>query len=171
MFSYLLSTLIFIIYLTIKFLISDNQHIRLEKYNNENIPFKGSQFSAGWDIFSTESKTILSGKRSLISTGLFLKSLPDSLYLRVAPRSSLACKGIDIGAGVVDSDYRGEIKVLVINNSDNEFTIENNMRIAQLIPEKISLIDLYVIQRDTDILTKCSYQDSIRGMGGFGSSN
>ena len=76
-----------------------------------NIPFKSSSSSAGWDIYSNETGEIQPWARQLISTGLSLDVCPSNCYIRVAPRSGLACRGIDIGAGVIDSDYRGEIKV------------------------------------------------------------
>jgi dUTP pyrophosphatase len=73
----------------------------------------------------------------------------------------LAVKGIDIGAGVVDSSYRGEIKVLVINNSGSDFMIESGSKIAQLILERCSDSQIEVV----DILSETE-----RGYGGFGST-
>ena len=128
-------------------------------------PKKGSLYSAGWDLYSNQTLKIQPGQRQLVSSGWRLHSLSNGYYLRVAPRSGLACKGIDIGAGVVDADYRGEIKVLVINNSDKVFDVDQTIRIAQIIPERCGNLKLLV---DDD--TTPSVIREIRGGGGFGST-
>src|SRR3954449_10461692 len=88
--------------------------------------------------------------------------VPGGHYLRIAPRSGLSKKGLDIGAGVIDPDYRGEIKALVINNSANDITIEKHDRIAQAILEKATV----PIIEETEELGNTE-----RGEGGFGSTN
>ena len=65
----------------------------------------------------------------MVSTCISLKP-PEGCYTRIAPRSGLSVKGIDIGAGVIDPDYRGELKVLMINNSGSVFPVEKGTRIA-----------------------------------------
>lgn len=131
------------------------------------LPIKGTENSAGFDIYCAETMTIPAGGRSLVSTGLKLEECPSDIYLRVAPRSGKACKGFDVGAGVVDSDYRGEVKVLYINTTDSDVEVEEGERFAQLIPT--------MIRQDV----RCSWkgQESIesfiskeRGEGGFGST-
>lgn len=88
--------------------------------------------------------------------------LPLGTYGRIAPRSGLAAKHfIDIGAGVIDSDYRGEVKVLMFNFSEEEFKVSVGDRIAQLIVEKYTRTE---IEEVTDLT------DSERGAGGFGST-
>src|SRR5437660_12594063 len=78
-------------------------------------------------------------KRRPVQTGIAI-SLPGNTYARIAPRSGLAAKyEIDIGAGVIDQDYRGEIKVLMINNSNSPFQVRPGDRIAQLILKKVIL--------------------------------
>ena len=78
-------------------------------------PFRANDSDAGYDLFSTEYATLEPFQRKLISTGINIE-IPEGFYGRVAPRSGLACKkGIDVMAGVIDSGYRGEIKVLLIN--------------------------------------------------------
>ena len=69
----------------------------------------------GYDIFSSESFMLYAGQRQLVSIGISTK-FSKNFYLRIAPRSGMSVKGIDVGAGVIDSSYRGEIKVLLINN-------------------------------------------------------
>jgi dUTP pyrophosphatase len=80
---------------------------------------------------------ILPGEQSPVNTGIALV-VPPRTYARIAPQSGLVVKhGIDIGAGVIDKDYRGEIKVVLINNSSIPFQVQPGDRIAQLILEKI----------------------------------
>ncbi len=143
--------------------------IKLEKTNPSNDkmtpPKKGSTYSAGWDLYSSETLQIAPSERKLVSTGWKLKYAPKSYYLRIAPRSGLACKGIDIGAGVVDADYRGELKVLVINNSNTEFTVDPSTRIAQFIPEYCGSLTLVADDHSTPHVLR-----KVRGEGGFGST-
>ena len=102
------------------------------------IPSKGSERAAGRDLYSTENMTIPPNGRKLIGTGISLR-LPKGSYGRIAPRSGLAINnGITTGAGVIDADYTGEIKVLLMNTSDQEYTIQKENRIAQIIIGKIN---------------------------------
>ena len=81
---------------------------------------------------------------------------------RVAPRSGLASKSfIDTGAGVIDSDYRGEVKVLLFNHAETEFEIKEGDRVAQLIIEQIYTPEVQVVDE---------LEESVRGAGGFGST-
>jgi len=126
-------------------------------------PARQTPLSAGYDLKSVESYALQPHQRKLISTGLAM-ALEDEdfqCYGQVASRSSLAVKGIDIGAGVIDQDYRGEIKVLMINHSDNEFVINEGDRIAQLIIIRNVTPTTYI----TSQLPK-----TIRGEKGFGST-
>ena len=108
------------------------QHtLKVKKLNPKaRLPTKGSPHSAGYDLHALEDCIVKSKNKALISTGLSM-SIPIGFYGRVAPRSGLACKNfIDVGAGVVDSDYRGEVKVLLFNFSDEDFEIKEGDRIA-----------------------------------------
>ncbi len=138
--------------------------------DDETYPQKGSQGSAGWDLSSNDSVTINPGERKLVSTGLKLNYLPPHFYLRIAPRSGLACQGIDIGAGVVDSDYRGELKVLVINNSTTCYVIDTKTRVAQLIPEYCGSLSLKILDKNQHQLWANRLIKTHRGSGGFGST-
>lgn len=109
------------------------------KLLNENarLPKRANETDAGADLHSIESLTIGPKERACVSTGISLE-IPEGYYGRVAPRSGLAYKnGIDVLAGVIDSSYRGELKV-ILYNSDNQkyFKISQGDRIAQLIIEK-----------------------------------
>uniref|UniRef100_A0A7E4VG98 dUTP diphosphatase n=1 Tax=Panagrellus redivivus TaxID=6233 RepID=A0A7E4VG98_PANRE len=101
-------------------------------------PFLGSDAAAGHDLHSVENVVIPAGGQALIATGLKI-ALPDETYGRIAPRSGLAAKyQIDVGAGVVDADYRGEVKVLLMNRGKKEFKVSVGDRIAQLIVQEIA---------------------------------
>jgi dUTP pyrophosphatase len=97
-------------------------------------PKKGSDGAAGWDLYADEDCWIGStGARRLVSTGIALAIDPDKVGL-IWPRSGLAVKnGIDTGAGVIDSDYRGEVKILLFNHGDKPFRVRAGDRIAQLL--------------------------------------
>ena len=129
---------------------------------------RGSEESAGLDIsakFTTMGGVSLaSGERFAVPTGVHVK-IPKGYYGRIAPRSGLAYKyGIDVLAGVIDSDYRGEIKVIVLNTGEAYFDIEDGDRIAQLIIEKIAIPDLFVVGHIDDL------GSTDRGEKGFGST-
>ncbi|KAJ3559362.1 hypothetical protein NM688_g396 [Phlebia brevispora] len=125
------------------------------------IPTKGSDESAGFDIYATQECEIAARGQSVVKTDISI-ALPKGSYGRIAPRSGLAAKnGIDVGAGVIDADYRGEVKVLLFNFSDHVFKVSEGDRIAQLIIEKI---ENPIIEEVDDLdVTK-------RGKSGFGST-
>ena len=131
------------------------------------IPKKAHMEDAGFDLFSDEETIIPSNERKLISTGIAF-SLPSlntnnkSIYLRIAPRSGLSVKaGIDVFGGVVDHNYRGEVKVCLFNSSKEDFEIKKGDRIAQIIPTLIFVDDII----EVDDLDKTE-----RDQKGFGST-
>tara|TARA_R110002074_G_scaffold8841_8_gene35815 strand:+ start:744 stop:1199 length:456 start_codon:yes stop_codon:yes gene_type:complete len=126
------------------------------------LPCRGSSGAAGYDLHATSKHTIKPGERALISTGLSIM-IPYGRYARIAPRSGLSVKnGIHVGAGVVDADYRGEIKVLLCNmDTRNDFEVDVGHRIAQMIIEHC---DTPEIEDVSEI------DDTARGTGGFGST-
>ena len=152
------------------------KYSRLETSAKE--PFRANASDAGYDLFSTQYETLEPFQRKLISTGINIE-IPEGFYGRIAPRSGLACKkGIDVMAGVIDSGYRGEIKVLLINfgfegynlkpnafeamfGSANKIDIKPGDRIAQLIIEKCHSAEWKLVN---------SLEESKRGEKGFGSS-
>ncbi|XP_077483252.1 deoxyuridine triphosphatase [Amblyomma americanum] len=124
-------------------------------------PTRGSAAAAGFDLYSAYDYRVPSGGRCVCLTDLQV-CVPDGCYGRVAPRSGLASKnGIDVGAGVVDADYRGNLGVLLFNFGDSEFTVSRGDRIAQFICERITYPELVECQ---------SLDDTERGGGGFGST-
>lgn len=127
------------------------------------IPTKGSEGSAGYDLYSTEYTCIKANERGLVKTGIAIE-IPNDCYARVAPRSGLAYKkGINVGAGVVDSDYRNEIGVVLFNHSNENFTVNKGDRIAQLIFEKIYNCELKEVSYSELTNTE-------RGLNGYGST-
>lgn len=129
--------------------------------DSAQVPARQSEGAAGYDIFSDEDIALFPGERKLVSTGIALV-VPNSYYGRIAPRSGMAVKKkIDVGAGVVDSDYRGEVKVLLLHNGRDVEHIKKGDRIAQLILEKIGFSEIEVVEE---------LPDTVRGDGGFGST-
>jgi dUTP pyrophosphatase len=125
------------------------------------LPTRGSSQAAGLDIYVIEDLTIQPGERALARTGLAV-AIPEGYYGRIAPRSGLATqKGLDTLAGVIDSDYRGEIRCLLFNAGDETINLPAQSKICQLIIEKI--ITPTAVWAD-----EISYTD--RGSGGFGST-
>lgn len=125
------------------------------------LPMRGSSRAAGLDICAIEDVTIQPGERALARTGLAV-AIPEGYYGRVAPRSGLATnKGLDTLAGVVDADYRGEIRCLLYNAGDETINLPAQSKICQLIIEKI--ITPAAVWAD-------EISDTERGSGGFGST-
>lgn len=128
---------------------------------DSTLPTRGSDGAVGYDLYSNCDGVIAKGKRGVVSTGIAV-SLPPGVYGRVAPRSGLAMKnGIQIGAGVIDPDYTGEISVIIFNMGDNDFEVKKGARIAQLILERCETPPV----EEIGLL-----QETLRGEGGFGST-
>jgi deoxyuridine 5'-triphosphate nucleotidohydrolase len=128
---------------------------------NVKLPIRGSDLAAGIDIMANQNIIIPPGELFPVNTGIALAA-PPGTYARIALRGDMAVKhGIDIGAGVIDKDYHGEIKVVLINNSTIPFQVQSGDRIAQLILEKI----LRAVFEETKELS-----EMIRGSQGFGST-
>ena len=135
----------------------------LVKRLNEHatLPARGSPLAAGYDLSSSEDVSIPKGTRGLVGTGIAF-TVPHETYGRIAPRSGLVVKkGIQVGAGVIDRDYTGEVKVVLFNHGDEDFVIKKGDRIAQLIIEKIEMPEVKLV--DELLVTE-------RGEGGFGST-
>ena len=129
-------------------------------YEDSQAPTRGSDEAAGYDLYSYESETVVPKQIKLIDTGISIR-VPEGTYGRIAPRSSVSKRGILINAGVIDRDYRGPVKVMVHNLSNNSYIIKKNDRIAQLILEKIKTPPVELVEE---------LDDTIRGEGGFGST-
>ena len=144
-------------------------------HKDAQLPIRATPGSIGLDLYALEDCKMQYGHRSLVRTGISIEivnNLSNCCYPKIAPRSGLSTKGIDIGAGIIDLDYRGEIKVLLINNNRNRtiyldgpqynsFQIKKGDRIAQLIIEG----NPFIIMKQVDSLSSTE-----RGNGGFGST-
>jgi dUTP pyrophosphatase len=127
-----------------------------------SLPSKGSANAIGYDLYSCEKKIVPARGRAVVNTGVVIQ-MPPGCYGRVAPRSGLAAKrGIDVGAGVIDADYRGVIGVVLFNHDDHDFHVDIGDRIAQLILEQ-ALMGVTITQVQELSTTK-------RGADGFGST-
>lgn len=123
-------------------------------------PVRMSAGAAGYDLCACENAVVPARGIARISTGVCI-AIPTDTYARIAPRSGLACKGIDVGAGVVDSDYRAPICVILYNHTDTDMSFKVGDRIAQLILEVIKTPPVEIVPA-LDITE--------RGEGGFGST-
>jgi dUTP pyrophosphatase len=126
------------------------------------LPTRGSALAAGLDLCAIEDVEIQPKQRALARTGLAV-AIPPGFYGRVAPRSGLAVKqGLDVLAGVIDSDYRGEICCVLYNTGDEPIALAAGSRICQLILEQIITPEATWVN-DLDL--------TARGAGGFGSTD
>jgi dUTP pyrophosphatase len=124
-------------------------------------PARGSAGAAGYDLFAAKDIMLPARGKCLVPTDVSM-AIPDGYYGRIAPRSSVSWKHhIDVGAGVIDADYRGTVGVVLFNLADTEFSIEKHMRVAQLVLTKIETPDINVVDE---------LDDTNRGVGGFGST-
>ena len=131
------------------------------RVSGESIPQYAHAGDAGADITASEKIAIPPRERTLVSTGVRLE-IPEGYVALIWPRSGLAVKkGIDCGAGVIDSHYRGEVKVLLFNHSDNEFQIEPGDRIAQILIQKVERVEFHLVDQ---------LNETARSDAGFGST-
>ena len=141
------------------------KHCNIVNQSNNPLPFYSTEHSAGMDLraFLPEPLTLQPLERALIPTGLFME-LPEGYEAQVRPRSGLAIKnGITVlnTPGTVDADYRGEVKIILINLSNEPFTIQNGHRIAQMIIAKYEKISWEQVEE---------LSGTERGDRGFGGS-
>jgi dUTP pyrophosphatase len=145
---------------------SERVEVRVKRLNNGAalpLPDYASNGAAGMDICAAESLTLKIGKRHAVATG-FAFAIPYGYEVQVRPRSGLALKhGITClnTPGTVDSDYRGEVKVILANLGEEDFVIQRGDRIAQLVVAPVT----HAIMAEVDML-----DDTARGTGGFGST-
>ena len=129
--------------------------------DNAYTPTKGSKLAAGFDLYSAYEYTIPAKGKVLAKTDIQI-AVPSGCYGRIAPRSGLTQKHfIDVGAGVIDEDYRGNVGIILFNFSTEEFKVNKGDRIAQLLMERIYLPELEELP---------TLDDTVRGSNGFGST-
>ena len=139
--------------------------IKIINTSNHELPNYETIASAGMDLRASisESRVLRPLERSIVGTGLFIE-LPIGFEAQVRPRSGLAAKkGITVlnAPGTIDADYRGEIGVILVNLSNEDFTVQNGERIAQLVIAKHERVEWIVTEE---------LSDTDRGEGGFGST-
>lgn len=137
--------------------------VKIINKSNNTLPKYATPHSAGMDLKANLDSpvTLKPLERALIPTGLFIE-LPVGYEAQIRPRSGLAVKhGISVlnSPGTIDADYRGEIRVVLVNLSNNEFVINHGERICQMVVAKHATVDW----QETNVL-----EDSERGDGGFG---
>ncbi len=127
------------------------------------LPAYATAGAAGMDVVAAEALTLTPGARYAVATG-FAIAIPDGFEVQVRPRSGLALKhGITClnSPGTIDSDYRGEVKIILANLGDAPFVIARGDRIAQLVPAAVQRATLHEVG---------SLDETVRGAGGFGST-
>jgi|TARA_Y100000593_G_scaffold57686_1_gene107299 dUTP pyrophosphatase len=135
--------------------------IKVKKlFENAVVPTRANPTDAGYDLYSSERVSIPAGATVLVSTGISI-SIPDGYAGLIWDRSSMGVKGIHRYAGVIDSGYRGHIKVCLHNASCDVYHIDFGDRIAQIIIQEAPHFNLTLAD---------SLEDSDRGKGGFGST-
>ena len=137
--------------------------MRLANGEGLELPSYATSGAAGLDLRAAEGATLKSGARALISTGIAI-ALPKNHEAQVRPRSGLAVKhGVTVlnAPGTIDEDYRGEIKVPLINHGAEDFVIKRGDRVAQIVIAPITHAKLIEVS---------SLDETARGVGGFGSS-
>lgn len=144
----------------------DSEHtqvVYVQLETGQSIPMQATGGSAGYDLCSCQQVLLKSGSYARVPTGIRI-SMPPGLECQVRPRSGLAAKhGVTVlnAPGTIDSDYRGEVCVLLINHGQEDFLIEPGMRIAQLVFARVTTVHWVKSE---------SLDKSDRGEGGFGST-
>ncbi len=126
------------------------------------VPKKATPSAAGYDLVAIQDATLMPMTPTLISTGIVLE-LPDNYEAQIRSRSGLSLKGIVVanGIGTVDADYRGHVKVMLINFNNEPYEIKSGDRIAQMVFQQLPDANLIEVEEVTD---------THRGIGGFGST-
>ena len=137
--------------------------VRIVNKSNNDLPEYSTHMSAGMDIraFLNEPLVLKPLERQLVPTGLFIE-LPEGYEAQIRPRSGIALKkGITVlnTPGTIDADYRGEVKVILVNLSNDDVTIENGDRICQMVVASHEKVDWKLVD---------ALNDTKRGAGGFG---
>ena len=138
--------------------------IKIKKINeNAIVPTKQTANSAGYDLYASEDVTVAAHKYAAVGTGISIE-MPNNIEGQVRPRSGLAFKhGITVlnAPGTIDADYRGEIRVCLINHSNTDYDVHAGDRIAQLVFAAVAL---------TELMEVSQLGATERGEGGFGST-
>lgn len=139
--------------------------VKIVNHSSFDVPSYATEYSAGMDLKAdlTEPLTLGPLERAMVPTGIHIE-LPEGYEAQIRPRSGLAAKhGISIvnAPGTIDADYRGEIKVVLVNLSKEDFVINPGERIAQMVVARFEKIEWDIVEE---------LESSVRGEGGFGST-
>lgn len=137
---------------------------------NAKLPQKNNKTDVGYDLYASEPVVIAPKSTMVISTGIHMMIPFPGIFFKIEGRSGMAAKGIFPSGGIIDNDYRGEIKVVLNNFTDSYYFVQPGDRIAQLVPYKVEY-DLKLM--NYDLLSKELKEEnssSERGESGFGSS-
>lgn len=132
-------------------------------HKDAKLPYRANEGDAGLDLYSVEEKVIKAGEAGLVSTGLQIE-LPKGTEAQIRPRSGLALNHLITvlnSPGTIDEGYRGELQIILINHGREDFTVDKQMRIAQMIIAPVLQVEVF----ETEKLS-----ESARDKGGFGSS-
>ncbi|RWS29453.1 dUTPase-like protein [Leptotrombidium deliense] len=124
------------------------------------LPKKGTSGSAGYDLYSVENKILRANSATLVSVGIKVQ-IPPSYFGKIESRSGMAYRfNVHVGGGVIDSDYRGEIQIILLNNANTDF--QTGMAVAQII---------FLPRLEITLIEKEALQATERGENGFGSTD
>ena len=141
------------------------------KGENAKLPQKNNRTDVGYDLYASEATALFPKSTVVVSTGVHMMVPFPGIFFKIEGRSGMAAKGIFPSGGIIDNDYRGEIKVVLNNFTDSNYFIQPGDRIAQLVPYKVEY-DLKLM--NYDLLSKeqkeMNSNSSERGESGFGSS-
>ena len=131
----------------------EDQSVKVKKLSPEaRVPTQGSVKAAGHDLYANEGTEIPAGRQVIVGTGIAIQ-LPHNTYGHIAPGSGLAGKDrLATNAGVIGADYRGEVKVVLVNQGNHPYQVERGDRIAQLINDKINNEELQEVAELDDII-------------------
>ncbi len=136
--------------------------LKVKKIHKDAVlPSRAHEFDAGLDLYSTQDLDLLSGERKQIKTGIAM-AIPEGYVGLIWDKSGLSFKyGLKVFGGVIDSGYRGEVRVIIANTSQTKYEVKKGQKIAQLLIQKVELMSVV----ESDLLS-----DTQRGIGGFGST-
>jgi len=138
----------------------EKREVKIKKLNPEaKIPIHATEHAAGFDIYALENTSLESGETKIVKTGIAFE-IPKGFYVRIEDRSGMAIKGIHKVAGIIDSDYRGEIGIVLHNSTKQPYQIEKHDRIAQGILTPVSQASFI----------EAELSETTRGSGGFNST-
>jgi len=138
----------------------EKREVKIKKLNPEaKIPIHATEHAAGFDIYALENTSLEPGETKIVKTGIAFE-IPKEFYVRIEDRSGMAIKGIHKVAGIIDSDYRGEIGIVLHNSTKQIYQIEKHDRIAQGILTPVSQASFI----------EAELSETLRGAGGFNST-